>query len=295
MSRDFEIKVNRVNKKLLKYSERINKLIVDMTLENLEEFMKKEFVTINRSSLYQNIRCLNALLEHNKSEIRIESSDYVDELVKIKDEQYYSLDEIQEVCEMLVNAQDKFILYALWSGIMGKGYKDLVNIKTKDIAEDNGYIMINGSKFICDDYMKRILRSCKRQRSYSKYIKSNNSIQNTEFDFNMKSEYLLKVSPTIKNNDGKNPMKQSTVQRRLITLEKEYREYTKNDYIQLNGLSLVKSGIMFDMFVKEMKETVSWDGEKIDNYLKMNGIPGNFAQLYRCYHNKYHGANTNVF
>lgn len=295
MSKDFEIKLKRVNKKLIRYSERINKTIADMSLEDVEEFMEKEFKTINRSSLYQNIRCLNELLEYNKSEVSIESSDYVDALVTIKDEQYYSKQEIQAVCNLLVNAQDKFILYGLWSGIMGKGYKDLVNIKMEDIAEDNTYIMINGSRFMCDDYMKRILKSCRRQSKYVKYIKSDDSIQNAEIEFNPESKYLLKVSPSSKNNYGTNPMKQSTVQRRLITLENEYIEYSRNKEIQFNGLSLVKSGIMYDMFIKEMQDGVSWDGDTIDNYLKMNGYAGNFAQLYRCYHNKYHGENTNVF
>lgn len=295
MSKDFQIKKERINRKLERYMKCEGLEFYNLNKENLDKFIIEEFQCINRSSFYPNVKALNEILEENCIDIQIKSKDYVDKCVQPKDEKYFTRREIQEICDIFINSQDQFIIYALWNGIMGKNYEDLLSIKVSDVAEDYSYINLpNGKRFICDEFMQEILLGVVNHMEYMKYLSVEEMRSADTFEFNPECEYLIKTMRTKRNNDGLNKMLPSTLQRRLDLLAKIYME-GNGEKIGFSGKSLVKSGVMYNMFLKEDIEGKSWGVEEVSNYLKINGYKINANELYRVYHNVYHGSHVNQY
>ncbi|WP_270305107.1 hypothetical protein, partial [Terrisporobacter petrolearius] len=220
---------------------------------------------------------------------------YTDNYVNVPDEQILTLREVQNLCEKSINYQDKLIIYGLFKGIYGKNYSDLLNITKNDVAEDYSYINLqSGKRFICDDdFMKEILEGCMKEKSYKKYVTSNEIRSSDDFDLVEDSPYLIKPMPTPKNNFGRSAMSASALQRKFEKLSAAYKDETKEDVI-LTGTSLLKSGVLYDMFIQEIENGKDWSIEEIDKYLKMNGIKSNKNEIYRSYYQRYHGTNRNL-
>ena len=284
---DYEIKLMRNINKLNNFMEDKSIEYQDLTLELIEEFILKEFKSNNRASVYNNIKILNAILKENNVNIQLESSDYVNELVKSNSINYYTLDEIKSICNSFINASDSFIIYALYNNLRGKEFKDILNIKTSDVADDNSYIMINNSKFICDDYMQKLLEVLRKEDIYIKNMEIVGTNVPDYYAYNMDSEYLLKTIKSKRNNNGLSPMKRITLQTRLIRLSDMFYNNT-GIKINLSATNLATSKILYEMFVKETTEGVVWDMPTIESWFKEMNYKGNSAEIFRKYKLKYH-------
>ena len=294
ISNDYTIKKERVNNNLDKFMKLEKLSYNDLTIENIEKFMDENFKTINRSAFYNNVKILNEILNDNEINIFIDSKKYIDTYVNIPDEQYLTLKEVQSLCNITINFQDKLIIYGLFKGIYGKNYSDLLNITKNDVAEDYSYIKLqSGKKFICDDFMKNILRGCMKQEVYYKYISSDELRSNDYYELAKDSNYLIKPMPTPKNDYGRNPLSASALQRKFNKISSAFKDETGEDVI-LTGMSLIKSGVLYDMFIQEIENGKNWSIEEIDKYLKMNGIKGNKNEIYRAYYQRYFGTNRNL-
>lgn len=284
---DYEIKLMRNINKLNNFMEDKSIEYQDLTLELIEEFILQEFKSNNRASVYNNINILNAILKENNVNIQLKSSDYVNELVKSNSINYFTLDEIKHICNSFINASDSFIIYALYNNLRGKEFKDILNIKTSDVANDNSYIMINGSKFICDDYMQKLLEVLRKEDIYIKNMEIVGTNVPDYYAYNMDSEYLLKTIKSKRNNNGLSPMKKITLQTRLIRLSDMF--YTSTGIkINLSATNLATSKILYEMFVKETTEGVVWDMPTIESWIKEMNYKGNSAEIFRKYKLKYH-------
>jgi hypothetical protein len=168
-------------------------------------------------------------------------------------------------------------------------------MRVNDVAKDYSYININGRKFMCDDYMKFLVRGTIKQITYVKFVRNSEELLSPDtFDFNSSSPYLIKVKPSKRNSDGLRPMTSSALQRKLTKLQDIYLEEC-NEQIILSGLSLVKSGILYDLFMREVKNGDVWTIENISEYLKVRGYKINKNELYRIYWNRYHGSNIAIY
>ena len=284
---DYEIKLMRNINKLNNFMEDKSIEYQDLTLELIEEFVLQEFKSSNRAAIYNNIKILNQILKDNNVNIKIESSDYVNELVKSNSINYYTLNEIQHICNSFINASDSFIIYALYNNLRGKEFKDILNIKTSDVADDNSYIMINNSKFICDDYMQKLLKVLRKEDIYIKNMEIVGTNVPDYYAYNMDSEYLLKTIKSKRNNNGLSPMKRITLQTRLIRLSDMFYSNT-GIKINLSATNLATSKILYEMFVKETTEGVVWDMPTIELWFKEMNYKGNSAEIFRKYKLKYH-------
>ena len=294
ISKDYIVKKERVNNNLNKFM-RVESLSYDeLTVKDIEKFMDEYFKAINRSSFYNNVKILNEILNDNEINIFIDSKKYIDDYVNVPDEQILTLKEVQRLCKTTLNYQDRLIIYGLFKGIYGKNYSDLLYITKNDVAEDYSYINLeSGKRFICDDFMKNILRGCMKEKSYRKYVTSTEIRSSYEFDLAEDSPYLIKPMPAPKNNFGRNAMSAATIQRKFEKISAAYKDETGEDVI-LTGTSLLKSGVLYDMFIQEIENGKDWSIEEIDKYLKMNGLKINKNELYRSYYQRYHGTNRNL-
>ena len=284
---DYEIKLMRNINKLNNFMEDKSIEYQDLTLELIEEFVLKEFKSSNRAAIYNNIKILNQILKDNNVNIKIESSDYVNELTQSDTMDYFTLDEVKFICNSFINASDSFIIYALYNNLRGKEFKDILNIKTSDVADDNSYIMINNSKFICDDYMQKLLEVLRKEDIYIKNMEIVGTNVPDYYAYNMDSEYLLKTIKSKRNNNGLSPMKRITLQTRLIRLSDMFYNNT-GIKINLSATNLATSKILYEMFVKETTEGVVWDMPTIESWFKEMNYKGNSAEIFRKYKLKYH-------
>lgn len=294
MSTDYIVKRKRLNKNFKKFIRLENLLSGELKVEDIEKFMDENFKTISRSVFYNNVKILNEILNDSEINIFINASKYVDDYVRIVDEQYLTLTEVQKLCNTIVNYQDKLIIYGLFKGIYGKNYSDLLNITQNDVAEDYNYINLrSGKKFLCDNFMKEILYKCMKEKTYTKYVTSDEIKSSNYYELAYDSVYLIRPMPTPKNNFGKNPLSASSLQRRFKKLSAQYKDETGEDVI-LTGMSLIESGVFYDMFLQEINYGKEWSIEEIDKYLKKNGIKGNKSDKYRRYYQRYYGTNRNM-
>ena len=288
-----KVRYSRIEKQIKAYmgNNNLNNM-KDLNENDVDKIIiESEYPLVNesRTTLYTNIAILNDILRNNGSNIIVNSSDYINKL-KFNSGKYFTKREIQQLCKVFSNAQDQFIVYALWNGIMGKDYTDLLNLKVTDIVKDDIgtplYINLPNRRVKCDEFMQKIISYVLEDNIYYQYTDS----ADKSYELNMNSEYVIKVKPTKKTNDGLNHMNKSGIQARLIKLNEVFEGEFSDIKIHLTGKSLERSGLMYDLFIKEVYEQKEWTIYEIDKYLKLKGLRGSINDIYRCYHQKYHDS-----
>lgn len=286
--REEDNRKERISGYLNEFLKESNLRIENIKKSDVDKFIEIYLIGESRPTLYSNISTLGYILRENNINIMVGSSDYVDK-IKYNSNKYFTRREIQNICNEFQNAQDKFIVYGLWTGIMRKDYVDLVTLKVKDVAEDYSYIQLPDRRILCDDYMKSILKDTIEAEEYSKNLDPDSSsepVGGMTYDFNMSSPYVIKIKPTKKNNDGLDHMKKIAIQTRLAKLSKVFSDMN----IHLTGKSLERGGIIFNMFIIEAYEQKEWTIEKVAEYMLNENIKGNPVDTYRTYHQKYHNS-----
>lgn len=110
-------------------------------------------------------------------------------------------DEVVEITDELVNAQDKFIILALFNGIMGEDMIELRELKVKDIDFEKNIINVAGREVEMDAKFASVTKEAIEQRIYK--TKRSDSIFVTEdYNINTNSDYIIRMKPTVKNHNG---------------------------------------------------------------------------------------------
>ena len=220
---------------------------------------------ISKSSYYglhTNILYVNEIMSFLGSKLSVNIKDFQDKPLN-KKSGLFTKEEIIDICNSLVNVQDKFIIYALFSGIRGNKYEDLTNLKTKDINFETKEILLPSGKVIkMDSYLEDILRDVTDTEFGSIYYKLNSSglyTTNSFYEFNMYSEYVLKVKPTKSNGNGLGTMSFQGLQTRFKALSKILEE-------TILGVNIYRSGVISRMH--DIKDI--WTQKETINFLKDN-------------------------
>lgn len=282
------MRYNRINGYLEEFMKKskIDK-ISNLTEENIDVFIKTRLIGESATTVYTNLRILRDILKENKYDIDIDTNKYSD-LIKFNVNKYFTRNQIKNICSAFLNAQDKFIVYALFNGIMGKDYVELRFLKVTDIAKDYSYINLPNRRFLCDDYMKEILEDVVEEDYYTKSeIRGSN--KETEYKFNMDCEYVIKTRPTKMTDNGMKAISKNGIQNRLKTLSIAFEDLD----IHLTGKTLQKSGIIYDMYEQEAYECMNWTIPEIKRYLELKCLKGDANNIYKAYHQRYHNLKTN--
>ncbi len=282
------MRYNRINGYLEEFMKKskIDK-ISNLTEENIDVFIKTRLIGESATTVYTNLRILRDILKENKYDIDIDTNRYSD-LIKFNVNKYFTRNQIKNICSAFLNAQDKFIVYALFNGIMGKDYVELRFLKVTDIAKDYSYINLPNRRFLCDDYMKEILEDVVEEDYYTKSeIRGSN--KETEYKFNMDCEYVIKTRPTKMTDNGMKAISKNGIQNRLKTLSIAFEDLD----IHLTGKTLQKSGIIYDMYEQEAYECMNWTIPEIKRYLELKCLKGDANNIYKAYHQRYHNLKTN--
>lgn len=278
---------SKINKKLNKYKESLGKKSAkDLTADDLEQFVKMNFLTNStndNSKIINNISILNKLLSEKGVRFIVNSDNLIDYCTKSKKCKYLTKDELKQICDNLVNYQDKFIVYAFFKGIVGSSCKDLLSIRTKDVAKDLSYIIIKDKIVFTDDILKEYLKGLLDEKIYIKDILK---IGKFKEEYELDSPYLIKVLPSKKSNYRARKMTTTVLRDRLENIRfLLFLNLGKN--VVLTPVSLFYSGIMSDMHEKQLADNKEWDILSLGEYLELRGYHVNCFELYNEYCNKY--------
>lgn len=285
-NRFMEDRCRNTYRKLVELEKKFEKNIIELDNKAIAESVKKA----SYQSIMQEIYMVNQIFGLLNSNRRLTINDFDEEMLKVDTNRFYTQSELQDICESLINPQDKILLYGLFAGLRGIAYKELLELKVKDINFEESYIQLEDRKLKIDDYFRCILADAVDPVYggvyYKYYDASSTPKSNDSYELNMESEYVIKSKPYIKNNNGLNPMTNSGFQTRIEKLSNVLKR-------SLVPVDLVRSGIMSKMneletYWKEHDiDDKFWGTETLIPYLKSHKLKAEPFELLRIYKQKY--------
>lgn len=284
---DKQIKLNRIENNFKNFMNKKGLNDSNISEGDLKEFVIDNLSSINRSAFYNQLSIFKSLLDNKHIPYKLEEKDLVEECVYFDNSKYFKKTQILDMLNLLINAQDKLMIYLIFSGILGKGYKELINIKVSDVGKDYTYINVDGNRILCDDIMKELLKDTIEQEVYVQTTKSGNTMY---YDFNMNNEFLFKPIISRTNNNGLGAYNRNGITRKLLRLTEELQHEGLNVVISATGL--FQSGIMHKLFVFSILNNLECTISNVENYLKINGYRINANEFTLKYHQLYYGCNS---
>lgn len=182
---------------------------------------------------------------------------------------YVSLDELKKDLLLLDNAQDRFIVMAIYNGIAGKNnMTDLLNLKVSDVNFKNKTITTTDKIVKMDFDLEKATRDAIEQKTL--YTEGKGNVNNNEeIELNMDSPYVIKVRPRATNKNGLEPMKYNGLRTRFVSIREKCG-------LDVSASELETSGVI-NQLLAEKKE---WTVLDIEFMLRMKNIKANAYRIY---------------
>lgn len=245
-----------------------------VTKEELVNYCNKywfEDVTVNTCRAY--LQYINIYLAEKNIDCKLTVSDFT---VKSTKDGLVSKEEVMTYIDILDNEQDKFIIYALFNGIVGKQVEELRTLKVEQVDFKNKKIMLSDGAVDMDDTMMVLAEGAIKQERYD-LIKFSEGAMVQSFDFNMSSKYILKNRPTKTNGMGTDAMKYDGFRSRLKTISKCLDNNITPDL-------LLKSGYAYLVY-KEYGTDATYT--MIEKIMKEKNIKANIRTVINAYKDIY--------
>ena len=185
-----------------------------------------------------------------------------------KNKGYVSERELRERLIKLDNALDKFVLMAIYNGIVGKSkMSELTNLKKKAVDFENHVIKLADREVPMDKEFEEITRQAIEQKVY--YPEVNSKFAKEEYELNPASEYVLRVRANVLNKNGTAPVSYDA-------LRSKVRNLSARIGLELSASQLETSGIINKM----LKEKSDWTVLDVEFWLRMNNIKVNAYRIY---------------
>lgn len=235
-------------KKVGRGEREINKDLYDMSFDEIEMILYALRPTTETAS-YNNVLRIDDYIMwafdkgYRKSSVNpldaVNKMEWSKKFVSHYSRTYFTEDEILDMCNALYNYTDKALLLALYEGIGGKGYKELLNLKISDIHErDHNYFvwLYDGEKeriVQISGTLKNYLMAANNENGYT----SNNgkSLEKRSFSVYEKSDNVFKKSRRGKQDDA---LDNFFVLRKMTF----FKEFFGNEYLRAKDIRI--SGIL---------------------------------------------------
>ena len=156
---------------------------------------------------------------------------------------YLSKNQIDEIIEEIVNAQDSVILKLLFDGASGTKMSELLNLKKSDINWDTNSLKLTDDKYgdrelvVTDECMKLLNRAIDEKSYYSK----NGTVEGKKSEIDLvDNEYVLRNIKVGAYGEGKgNP---SLIYRRMDMIQ----ELLDTGLESFTSKSITKSGMIYE-------------------------------------------------
>jgi site-specific recombinase XerD len=168
--------------------------------------------------------------------------DYFKRLVNTSAQTLFTYDEVFEVVDRLRNDQDRAVVVALFEGINGKKFSELLNLKKRDIPEDGNVLILideDGStrEIIITDRLKNILsRAADEKEYFKKNGDVSEKIRNTDVLKLVDSPFVIRHSNTNTKGDK---AEAHTISRRFKMVAEMY------DMPYFNPSNIRNSGMLY--------------------------------------------------
>ncbi|MGG7143635.1 hypothetical protein ACQPVP_09235 [Clostridium nigeriense] len=181
---------------------------------------------------------------------------------------YITYEELKKDLLLLDNAQDKFILLAIYNGIAGKsGLSELINLKVKDVNFKKHIIKVDNREVLMDKEFEKITKEAIEQDVYVSEVVSKHGVE--EYELNRDSEYVIRIRPKAVNNWGLSPITYNTLRAKI-------KKISAKAGFEINASQLETSGIV-NRLLSEKKE---WTVLDIEFELRMKNIKANAYRIY---------------
>lgn len=181
----------------------------------------------------------------------------------------YKKEEVIAFAEDLINAQDKFILLALFNGIMGDDMVELRELKVADIDFEKNIINVSGRVIEMDSYFANVAKEAIAQQVYQSRF-SNCTSTKDDYLINTNSEFVIRVKPTKRNNMGASGISYEGLRTRVKTI------LDNVGAVYATPKTIVTSGV-----VSKLQDIQPlWTQEGVANELKRQGYKMSARRIY---------------
>lgn len=272
-------------KKIDNYEKEVNKAFEDFTEEDFNEFVRKELIGKSANSTVVKVSLLKKYTESiDKYFIKLRRNDVIEmvnehlkEKEEVKDEdkelKYVDWNELKNNLYKVENDVDKAIICLLRCGVSGDKFTELANLKTNDIDLENKKIYLEDRTIDIDDYVAAILEDAIKQRTYVVMLHDEEKMPKvTEYDFNMKCEYLLKQRRIKSNNDGLNPYKFGGITGKVFRVFQELN-------MDISAINLLQSNSVDKLIEYEDEIGGRLCTREVNDFLKTIGYKNNGYEI----------------
>lgn len=172
--------------------------------------------------------------------------------------------ELKMMLDRLDNGVDKFILAGLFYGLNDSDNREqLLNI-TKDMVdmEKSTITLQSGRVVVMDEILKSVTEEALNQKIYIKMGSQGRT--NEDYEFNLNSQYVIKVKPTTRNNNGIEPLTNAGFKSRIRSIS----EFLTGNASTLTPTEIKKAGAYSLIESQENKMTIM----EAEALLKRNGL-----------------------
>lgn len=186
---------------------------------------------------------------------------------KAKEERYLTKKELLSAVKELKNPQDKIIFLLIFDGIMGKAYKDLINLKVEDYCTTNHSIKVDDKWYKLSRETEYALRYALEQDVYFMYYKENDKY--IQYKLNSNDPYIIRS----KKSKVDKPISTVGIRRRIDTC----REYMNKEYV--HGKTVWLSGIAHRLIELERENQLELVHGQIKEYCNKENINTNIIDM----------------
>lgn len=265
-----------MNNAIVLMEKKLNKYFGD----EIKNITKKDadafFLEITENSTYTTARgyvsILNHILKNNGVGFNLTINDYE---IKEKNQPkgIYSKVEVEMAVENLLNPIDKFMVMAIFNGINGNGYLELLNLKKSNVDLKNSIIQVSDKTIHMDEVFKKITMDALNQKEYA-YLTSDGDIK--YYELNLDSEYIIKSKPMKRNKNGLEPLGVEGFKTRFKNLVASIGLQTTTGTLEKSGYIEKMHSIKTDWKVEEVRELTRTEKMNVEGY--------NLLRLYKNFY-----------
>ncbi|WP_024622451.1 hypothetical protein [Metaclostridioides mangenotii] len=247
----------------------------DLNENTAADFIMNKYCNDTAGTIRVKMSIFRKLMKELDIDVEFNSIKSGDVVAKLYE--YPNRNELLEICDLLINYQDRFILYAVFCGFTDIDMKNLIELKITDIDFDNKTVKVNDENIIVDDIFLDLAEKTINQVVYYKNVQEDNPGTNEYYEFNMDSKFVLKPKPTNQNDGGFNSMSLPTLRQRFNILNDQLTEW----YLTPRNLRI--SGFMQKM----NDEKDDWTVRAIEAKKKELSYKFNAYTVFNIYNQKY--------
>ena len=210
-----------VFKKILPYEKQIDKDLRDFNLDELFQVLE-----LLRGRSYNSVHTKWSLVRkyltfYNNSYVSQITSKDIKNYISEVETRYITREELREKVKMAGSDSHKALLFLLFDGVGGLGYKDICNLKYSDIDFEKGVVTIGEDTYELSKDTLEYLKRAEKETTVTKFaISDDNTKSDDEYQVNPNSPYVFKTRMIKSTENGMTPYRTTGLQRRLDSLTK---------------------------------------------------------------------------